>query len=206
MQETEKPQPGKKRLIACRVFESALHGLRITSLYPDLILRYLPAHLHLRPRELRRRLCAEISSARREGDIPCCAYGACFPTMDETLEKLSVPRISYRHCFEALLGRKRFEQISTDSPGSFFIEKTLLTNFEDSCWKPLELEDPLMRKWIFENYRQLVYILQPTDPPLEVQAGKIASRLNLSMVVVEADYTELKQDLIRCLEGANDPG
>ena len=189
-----------KRLIACRVFEDALHFLGIPRRFPDVELRWLPAHLHLRPDELQQRIALEISEAHRRGDTAYCLYGVCFPGIDQALAALAVPRVLCSHCFEVLLGTERYRQLTEDVPGSFFLEKRLLLNFDEHCWQPLELYDPMMRSWYFEHYQRVVYIRQPMDPNLIKEAKHVAARLSLSLHVEDADYTELAEKLVSLLE------
>ncbi len=190
----------KNCLIACRVFEDALHFLEIPRRFPDLEIRWLPAHLHLRPDELQRRISLEIAEARGREKRACCLFGLCFPGIDYALQALSVPRIACSHCFEIFLGTERYRRITETVPGSFFLEKRLLLNFDEYCWKPLELYDPMMRSWYFEHYRRVVYIRQPLDPDLTDQARRVADRLSLSLRVEDADYSELEAKLVSILE------
>ena len=190
----------KNCIIACRVFEDALRFLEIPRRFPDLQIRYLPAHLHLRPDELRQRISLEIAEAHRRKERACCLFGQCFPGIDTALHALSVPRIACSHCFEIFLGTERYRQMTEAVPGSFFLEKRLLLNFDEYCWQPLELYDPMMRSWYFEHYRRVIYIRQPLDPDLMDQARHVASRLSLSLHVEDADYTELEAKLVSILE------
>ena len=179
-------------IIACNVFRSAMEHLGIRQRYPDLTLRYLPAHLHLQPVELRRRLLAEIDAARKLNQPVGCLYGHCFEDIEDILEKAGVPRIRTGHCFEILMGGDRYRRSIQDQAGTFFMEKELVENFEDYCWDPLELHDPQMRRWYFEHYRRVAYIRQPHDPDLTDQAQRIAGALDLELQILEADYKELE--------------
>jgi hypothetical protein len=187
-------------IIACNVFRSAMEHLGIQQRYPDLILRYLPAHLHLRPLELRRRLLAEIEENRKKHGPVGCLYGHCFEDIEDMLEKARVPRIRAGHCYQVLMGDDRFRRTILDQAGTFFMEKELVENFEAYCWDPLELHDPQMREWYFEHYRRVVFIRQPQDPDLTVQARRIASSLDLELQIVEADYDELEHALNQLIE------
>jgi hypothetical protein len=186
-------------IIACHVFRSAMEHLGIQRRYPDLSIRYLPAHLHLRPVELKRCLLAEIGAARDNRQPVGCLYGHCFEDIDDVLEEAGVPRIRAGHCFEILMGGDRFRQWIRDDAGTFFVERELVENFEAYCWEPLELHDPQMRQWYFEHYRRVAYIRQPGDPDLTVQTRWIAEALDLGLQIVDADYKELEQALRQLL-------
>jgi hypothetical protein len=187
-------------IIACNVFRSAIEHLGIQARYPDLLIRYLPSHLHLRPLELKRRLLAEITAARENHQPVGCLYGHCFDDIEDVLEEVGVPRIRAGHCFEILMGGDRFRQWIQDQAGTFFMEKDLVENFETYCWEPLELHDPQMRRWYFEHYRRVAYIRQPQDPDLTFRAQRIAGSLDLDLQIVDADYVELDQALNQLID------
>jgi hypothetical protein len=182
-------------IIACNVFRSAIDHLGIQRRYPDLAIRYLPAHLHLQPMELRRRLLAEIAAAREHQQTVGCLYGHCFEDIEDVLEEADVPRVRAGHCFEILMGGERFHQTIQDQAGTFFMERELVENFESYCWEPLELHDPQMRRWYFEHYRRVAYIRQPQDPDLTAEAQRIAEALELGLQILESDYGELENEL-----------
>jgi hypothetical protein len=187
-------------IIACNVFRSAMEHLGIQRRHPDLCLRYLPAHLHLQPLELKRRLLAEIEAARKTHPSVGCLYGHCFEDIEDVLEAAGVPRIRTGHCFESLLGGRGFRRLIQEQAGTFFMEKELVENFEAYCREPLELHDPQMRRWYFEHYRRIAYIRQPRDPDLTVEAQRIAESLDLGLQIVEADYRELEFDLNQLID------
>jgi hypothetical protein len=178
-------------IIACDVYRSALRFTGVDAPDGNFAIVYLPAHLHLRPDQLRREmvLCLNSEIGRR----PCsgCLYGQCFPDIDSVLGVRRIERIACGHCYEILLGRGVYNALITEQPGTFFLEKTLLEDFDNLCRAPLELDDPEMRQLYFEHYRQVVYIRQPSDCNLIAKARAIAEMLGLAFVVADADYTDL---------------
>jgi hypothetical protein len=190
----------KKRIIACRVFEEALDYLKINTRFPQWVMRYLPARLHLRPEELRKRLAEEAAAAKQSDTSACCLYGQCFAGIDEELAPHAIPRVPCGHCFEIFLGADRYRKMIEEEPGIFFLEKQLLVNFDDYCWRPLELDDPQMRRWYFEHYRQMVYIRQPMDPDLQKTAEEVSDRIGLSLRIEDADYSELENNLVETIK------
>lgn len=178
-------------IVACSVFKDALAHLtgRFSGL--ELKLHYLPANLHLNPMTLKKRLLDAIRNAKQAGHPVACLYGICFPGIDSCLEPEGVGRIRCAHCYEAFLGRQRYHRLIDGCPGSFFVEKELLLNFDDLCRGPLELDDPEIRELYFANYSQVVYIRQPRDPDVLGQARSVADLLGLRLTIVDAEYTEL---------------
>ena len=189
-------------IIACSVFKDALN--HITADFsakglgsPDspIVIDYLPSNLHLEPIELKARMLAAIKRAKHTGHSITCLYGTCFPGIDGCLGSAGVGRIRCSHCYEVFLGRERYRQLIDDSPGSFFVEKELLLDFDDLCRGPLELDDPMIREMFFTHYSHVVYIRQPRDPDLTEKARLVADFLRLRLRIIDAEYTELKHFL-----------
>ena len=183
------------RVIACGVFRPALEHLRVEERYPRLRSHYLPSNLHLRPQDLRRQLSETITSARQKNERILCLYGTCFPDIEDFCRHQGVTKVPGLHCFETLLGSKQYENIMNEMPGTYFLERDLILNFEEYCLEPLELHDEEMRKSFFEHYKRTVYLRQPADPDLLSKANELATFLQLSLEIWDADYAHLEQIL-----------
>ncbi|MDY7019519.1 MAG: DUF1638 domain-containing protein [Chloroflexota bacterium] len=196
--------PSKKnakitRIIACAVFKPALEYLQLKNRYPDLRLTYLPANLHLKPQDLRDRLLKEISSAQERGERVICLYGECFPGISDLCEQHGVIKVPGHYCYEMLLGTERFQKLVDEMAGTYFLEKELIINFKQYCIKPLELDDEEMRRYCFQHYRRLLYVRQPSDPNLVPEAVKVAEFLELSLDIIDVDYSHLGKKLIELI-------
>ena len=183
------------RIIACGVFKPAIDYLRLEERYPNLRLTYLPSKLHLKPLELMRLLLKEISKAKKRNERIICLYGECFPDISHFCQRHGVLKVPGDYCYEMLLGTERFKELLDDMAGTYFMEEDLIINFEEYCMKPLELEDEEMRKLCFEQYTRLLYIRQPADPDLLLRAGELADFLELSLEIMDADYSHLEKNL-----------
>ena len=188
------------RIIACVVFKPAVEHLQLENRYPNLRLTYLPSNLHLRPQELKNRLLKEIAAAKKRNERVICLYGACFPGIDDFCEQHGAIRVPGHYCYEMLLGSERFRQLIGEMAGTYFAERDLILNFEEYCVKPLELHDEEMREYCFRQYRRLLYVHQPSDPDLVLQAGEMAEFLDLSLAISDADYSHLEKNLIELLQ------
>jgi hypothetical protein len=179
-------------LITCDVYRSALRFIGVDAPEGNVAIIYLPAHLHLRPDRLRRELVDCLASVTGRRTCAGCLYGLCFPDIDAVLDASRIERIACGHCYEILLGRDAYTALIEAQPGTFFVEKSLIEDFDNLCRTPLELDDPEMRQLYFEHYRQVVYIRQPLDRNLIGRARGIAEMLDLAFVVEDADYTDLR--------------
>lgn len=178
-------------LIACDVFRSALQHLGVDRPDGSGDIIYLPAHLHLRPHTLRDQLQQCIACRSADRQPAGCLFGQCCPDIDQLLQPRGIDRIACGHCYEILLGRTAYRRLMDRQPGTFFLEKEVILNFDALCRTPLELDDPQIRAWTFEHYRQTVYIRQPRDPDLAARAQWIADFLSLPLLVLDADYGDL---------------
>lgn len=179
-------------IIACSVFKDAIASLADEIADRPFSFIYLPSNLHLRPNVLRTKLLACIRRTKENHPRVGCLYGRCFEDIDRCIEPQGVIRIPCSHCYEILLGHRRHKEITDSQPGTFFVEKELLLDFDELCRRPLELDDPEMRDLYFKHYRQIVYIRQPRDPDLTAQLSAVADILKLKLHIEDADYTELK--------------
>ena len=146
------------------------------------------------------RLVKEIITAQKKNEQVICIYGDCFPGIQDVCAQYAVDKISGHYCYEVLLGTERFQQLVDEIPGTYFLEKDLILNFEKYCSVPLGLDDDEIREYYFQHYSRLVYVLQPGDHDLLPKAKEIAEFLGLSLEIVEADYSYLEKELIELVE------
>ena len=187
------------RIIACDVFRAALDYLKLEDRYTNLRITYLPGRLHLKPSELKKCLMLEIRKAQRRGEQIICLYGDCFPEIGNFCKRHGITKVPGNSCYEFFLGSERFKKLLDDVTGTYFIEEGLITNFEEYCTKPLELNDEEMRRQCFQHYKRLLYVRQPLDPELLSKASELAQFLGLYLEVSDADYSCLEEELIKLL-------
>ncbi len=183
------------RLMSCGVFRPALEHLNLEERYPDLRCNYLPSNLHLRPQDLRKQLLGAITSARKRNERVLCLYGTCFPDIDDFCTDHGVTKVSGLHCFEMLLGSKQYENIISEIPGTYFLERELILNFAEYCSEPLELHDQEMRRLYCERYERSLYVRKPSDPDLVTKARELAKFLQLNLEIRDADYRHFNKIL-----------
>ena len=183
--------PKPIQIIACSVFKDALVYLSDRMKDCSFSFSYLPSYLHLNPNNLKEHLSRLIQQKKADSDRMGCLYGQCYANIDQHLDPIGVIRMPYIHCYEMFIGKKRYQQIISDQPGTFFVEKEVLLDFDNLCRIPMELDNPEMRRLFFKHYRKVIYIRQPLDPDLSVKANEVANLLELKLNIIDADYTEL---------------
>jgi hypothetical protein len=191
------------RIIACGVFRDALRQIEPQRFHQNVTITFINPYLHNYPQKLKEEILHQIHLAKKAGDEILCLYGRCYPDMDDHLYEMGIPRVPGEHCYEILLGSRRFHALIDEEAGTYFVEKDLILNFSEYCIQPLELDDPLMRKSYFQYYKRLAYIRQPLDPDTIMPNVKDISRfLKLKPMVIDADYSELTANLLRlCTKG-----
>jgi hypothetical protein len=181
---------GTIHIIACAVFMGAIEHLQLKKRYHNIRLTYLPARLHLRPAELKKRLQHEVSKAKAKGERIICLYGDCFPDIDGFCKRHGIIKVPGSYCYEMLLGSERFKQLIDETTGTYFLEEGLIINFEDEE----------MRRQCFEHYKRLLYIRQPSDKNLVPRASELAQLLELSLEIQDADYSHIEKILTQLLK------
>ena len=146
----------------------------------------------------------ELAAASKEEARLICLYGQCCPGIDDICGEFGAIRPPGCHCYEMLLGARRFRDLIRETAGTFFLEAELLANFERFCGEVLELHDDEIRKMLFEHYKRVVYVRQPADEDLLEQGREIARFLDLSLDVADADYAHLEKILKELIESDNE--
>ena len=187
-------------LIACGVFRSALEYLNLEKRHPRLQVTFLPSNLHLHPQKLKNTLSNEIGGAKARNERTLCLYGDCLPDFGDFCSHHGVDKAPGHHCFQMLLGNKRYEAIMKEMVGTYFLERDLILHFEKYCLEPLALREDETRRALFKSYRRVIYIRQPSDQDLVPQAAELARFLGLPLEIRDADYSYLKRTLVNLLE------
>ncbi|MBC8433435.1 MAG: DUF1638 domain-containing protein [Desulfobacterales bacterium] len=186
------------RIIACGVFRDALRQIGPQHFPQNVFITYITPVLHNYPEKLKEEMLRQIHLATKAGDEILCLYGRCYPDLDDHLYEMGIPRVSGAHCYEILLGSRRFNNILEEEAGTYFVEKELILNFSEYCIQPLELDDPLMRESFFQHYKRLAYIQQSLDSDSIITSfHDISQFLNLIPMLIDADYSELTKNLLR---------
>lgn len=126
------------------------------------------------------------------------AYGDCGTggSLDVALGEFGVDRLDGAHCYEFLAGKKEFEELMADQPGTFFLTDSLTRNFRRWIWEGLGLDrNPELRKTYFANYHRLVYLSQSATDQLVAKAKEAATLLGLEFEQVSTGLEPISSQI-----------
>jgi hypothetical protein len=131
-------------------------------------------------------------------------YGDCGTAgaLEPVLERHAAVRVRGPHCYEMFAGAD-FERIMEERPATFFLTDWLVRNFERAVIRGLGLDRyPDLKPVYFQNYTDLLYLAQFTDPLLTEKAQEIATYLGLPLEVRHVGFGELETRLAQLVEAA----
>ncbi|MFQ5610118.1 MAG: DUF1638 domain-containing protein [Woeseiaceae bacterium] len=195
--------PEATLVIACGAVAREIMALKRRYGWNHLHLKCIDARLHNRPGEIPGRVRKLIAENRTAFPRIFVAYADCGTAgaLDEVLEETGVQRLPGAHCYQFLAGHRRFDELSRDNPGTFYVTDFLVRHFERFVIEPLGLDrHPELRDAYFGNYSRLVYLSQSGDATLVAAARLAAERLSLPFEHVHCGYGELETELYRRLD------
>lgn len=163
----------------------------------------IDARLHLRPALIPDRLRKKIQDNKDKYKNIFVAYADCGTSggIDQVLKEEGAERLPGAHCYQFFAGSDRFEALSEEEPGTFYLTDFLAQHFDRLVIRPLQLDKhPELRDAYFGNYRRLVFLSQTSNEKLLLAAKSAAKRLSLEFEHVHCGYGELEQGLRLQLE------
>ncbi|MCF4098343.1 DUF1638 domain-containing protein [Maritalea mediterranea] len=158
-------------------------------------LKFLPAELHARPRDIPAAVDAALAEMAEECDQLLVGYADCGTAgkLDHVLEKYKATRLEGAHCYAFFLGLDEFDVVHDHEPGTFYLTDYLVRQFDTLVFKPLGLDQhPELRDAYFGNYTRLLYLRQNNDPKLNEKALHAAKRLGLRLEIRDTGYGDLE--------------
>lgn len=193
---------GSTLLIACGALSREIVALIELNRWSHLDVTCLPAKLHHTPQEIPKAVRAKIRAVRDSYDKIYVLYGDCGTggSLDEVLRaEEKVERIAGPHCFSFYSGNAAFAAGADDDLTSFFLTDYFCRHFETFVWQAFGLDRRAdMVRFVFGNYRKLVYIAQTRDPDLEARAEEAARRLGLDYEYRFCGYGDLRSFMASC--------
>ena len=190
-------------IIACGALAREINALKRQYNWQHLDLQCIDAQLHNQPLRIPDRVREKIRDNKNNYDKIYVAYGDCGTggKLDEVLAEEQVERLPGAHCYQFLAGFERFQALSDDEPGTFYLTDFLARHFDRLVIAPLKLDThPELRDTYFGNYARLVYLSQTDDIELQQRAEAAASRLGLRYKRVHCGYGALGKNLVRWME------
>jgi len=100
-----------------------------------------------------------------------------------------------------LAGTERFERVSDERPGTFFLTDWLVRNFDRAVVRGLGLDrHPDLKSMLFGNYEAVLYLRQVPNPRLAAKAEEIAAYLGLPLEINDVGLGELESRLADLVE------
>ncbi len=174
---------GSTLLIACGALAREIVQLIELNRWTHLDVACLPAKLHNEPDKIPNAVREKIRANRQKYDTIKIVYADCGTggLLDTVCADEGVERIEGPHCYSFFSGNALFEARGDDDMTSFFLTDYLVRQFDKLIWEGFGLDRRAdMLEFIFGNYEKVVYLAQIKDPELEVEARKIAKRMNLT--------------------------
>ena len=191
--------PEEILVIACGALARELHAIRQANGWRHLRIRCLDARLHHRPALIPGRLREEIARARGRYSRIFVAYADCgtYGEIDRLLAaEPDIERLPGLHCYEFFAGESRFQRLSGEEPGTFYLTDFLVRFFDRFVLGALMLDrHPELLESYFGNYRRAVYLSQTRDADLLASARRAAVTLRLDFHHVHCGFGALETSL-----------
>ncbi len=187
---------GTTLMIACGALGREIVDLIELNRWRHLDVTCLPARLHHTPTQIPEAVRRKIRAARGQYEKIYVLYGDCGTggRLDEVLrEEEGVERIGGPHCFSFYGGNEAFAAGAEDDLTAFFLTDYFCRHFEKFVWQAFGLDRRSdMVRFVFGNYRKLVYLAQTRDADLEARAQAAARRLGLDYEYRFCGYGDLR--------------
>ncbi|MEI9907619.1 MAG: DUF1638 domain-containing protein [Actinomycetota bacterium] len=168
------------------------HSLDIT-IYP------LPPLLHNSPKKIPSEVDQLLTRMKDLHEKRAVAYADCgtYGALDEILDRHGVPRLSGNHCYDVYLGKKKFDEMVSEQPGTYFLTDFLVKSFNRSVIIEMGLDRyPELHDDYFKNYERVVWLAQNRTPELERLAHECANQLALPLEIVEVGLSGLALEIL----------
>jgi hypothetical protein len=164
----------------------------------------VPAMHHFYPKKIVEAVDRKLDDLSTRYRQVVVVYGDCGTAgaLEPVLERHAAVRVRGPHCYEMFAGAD-FERITEERPATFFLTDWLVRNFERAVIRGLGLDRyPDLKPVYFQNYTDLLYLAQFTDPRLTEKAREIATYLGLPLEVRQVGFGELETRLAQLVEAA----
>lgn len=192
-------QLGSVLLIGCGALAREILALKAANSWNHMVLRCLPANLHLYPEKITPAVRDAIHKGRKDGfETIYVLYADCGTGghLDSLCAAEGVERIAGPHCYSFFDGNEAFAERADNEMRSFYLTDFLVKQFDAFVWKPMGLDrHPELRDMYFGNYETLIYLAQTNNPDLDTKAALCAERLGLRFERRATGYGDLETSM-----------
>lgn len=196
---------GSVLLIGCGALAREILALKSANSWDHMVLRCLPAKLHLYPERITPAVREAIRKGRADGfQAIYVLYADCGTGghLDTLCAQEGVERIAGPHCYSFFDGNDAFAERAEAEMRAFYLTDFLVKQFDAFVWKPMGLDrHPELRDMYFGNYEKLIYLAQTEDPALTAKAAACADRLGLHFERRATGYGDLAGAMKNLAEG-----
>lgn len=202
-------QPGSVLLIGCGALAREILALKAANSWDHMVLRCLPAKLHLHPEQITPAVHEAILRGRADGfETIYILYADCGTGghLDRLCEQENVERIAGPHCYSFFDDNIEFAKRAEDEMRAFYLTDFLVKQFDAFVWKPMGLDKhPQLRDMYFGNYEKLIYLAQTDDSQLDIKAEACAKRLGLGFERRHTGYGDLETSMKALAQQRSNP-
>ncbi len=169
-------------VITCAAIAREVNEIKKLGQWTQMDLQAITADLHAYPEKIPAAVADKIDAARGQYEHIFVAYGDCGTSgeLDRVLDERGIKRLPGAHCYDFLAGRKLYEKLQEDEPGTFYLTDFLTQHFQRLVIEVLGLDrHPELRDLYFGNYTRLVYLAQTESDELTEMAQAAADSLGL---------------------------
>lgn len=165
----------------------------------------VPAMHHFYPKKIVEAVDRRLGELSARYDRVLVVYGDCGTAgaLEPVLDRHGAVRVRGPHCYEMLAGSAEFDRLAEEQPATFFLTDWLVRNFERAVVRGLGLDRyPELKPIYFQNYTNLMYLVQFPAAALLEKAREIAAYLELPIDVRYVGLGELETRLAELVEAA----
>lgn len=190
---------GSVLLIGCGALAHEILALKAANSWKHMVLRCLPAKLHLYPEKITPAVKDAIYKGRQDGfGTIYVLYADCGTGghLDRLCADEAVDRIAGPHCYSFFDGNEAFLNRGDEEMRCFYLTDFLVKQFDAFVWRPMGLDrHPELRDMYFGNYEKLIYLAQTNNAELDTKAESCADRLGLEYERRATGYGDLENSL-----------
>lgn len=183
--------------IACSIFKNEI--IEILKTIPAAIeVKFLSSMLHMKPREICKKLQQMKSSINFDAEQVCLIYGDCCPEINNLENENGVVRTEGINCIEIILGSEKYRKLRKE--GVFFLMPEWTLRWEEVFKFELLLEGEVAKEFMQDFHTKIIYLDNGIiNIPYE-HIKEIENYTGLKVETMPTDKNFLKRSLLKKLK------